>query len=111
MFKIPQIQNLVDQTYKENQVEFTWRLPFQDQPTLQVVMEINKKGKVHLFQNRMVKQDDDFVPEDDPEIDLTFNTLRLFKKNLNQLPSEEYEKLTMNDGLVKLAENVVEYLK
>ena len=111
MMEIPQIQNLVDQTYKSNQVEFTWRLPTPEAPTLQIVLEVNSKGVVHVLQNKMVKDSDGDWTADDNDVDMTFNSVSTFERNLSKLQGSEYEKFTGGKSLVKLAKEVVEYLK
>ena len=108
--QIPQLQSLVDQTYKANQLEFTWRLPTPEAPTLQVVLEVNNKGVVRILQNKMVKADGDFVP-DENDVDFKFTSLTAFEKGATQLKEPEYDKLTNGQGLVQLAKEVVEYLK
>ena len=108
--QIPLIQSLVDQTYKANQLEFTWRLPTPEAPTLQVVLEVNNRGVVRVLLNKMVQFDGDFVPDED-DMDFMFTSLTAFEVGATQLKEPEYKKLTNDQGLVQLAKEVVEYLK
>ena len=108
---IPQIQNLVDQTYKANQIEFTWRLPHQDAPTLQIVLEVNNRGVVQLHQNNLVQdKDGDYIATEDGVVH-KFQNLEVFEKKLSWLKSPEYDKFTNGMALLQLAKEVVEYLK
>ncbi len=108
--QIPLIQSLVDQTYRANKVEFTWRLPHPNTPKLQVVLEVNNRGAVQVHQNKMVKDGTDFVPDED-DIVHKFPTVEVFEKKMFWLNEPEYQKLTNGQALVHLAKEVVEYLK
>jgi len=91
-------------------MEFTWRLPNPNTPKLQVVLEVNNRGAVLIHQNKMVKSDGDFMP-DENDVDFTFTSVSVFEKGVSKLKEPEYEKLINDQAIVHLAKEVVEYLK
>ena len=105
---IPNLHNLLAQTYNAEYLEFVWLFPNLEEPESQVMIKINKNESVGVGCWPIVEVNDGWLPGEEESVEYLYPSTAEFDSNVG---CKLFSHFTNVKDVVQLVKESVDFLK